>query len=152
MNYPKLKPRFTRWRLRVGRSPIHRRGVFTTEDIPSHRQVMEYTGERITRREAVERFEKIWHSRKRNKLIYLFQVSTRWVIDGAVGGSGAELVNHACDPNLRARRIRGRIFYFSRRPLRKGDELTLDYRYPKEPPRVACRCGSAACRGTINRN
>jgi uncharacterized protein len=152
MNYPKLNPRFTHWRLRVGRSTIHRRGVFTTEDIPSHRQVVEYTGERITRREAVERFEKIWHSRKRNKLIYLFQVSTRWVIDGAVGGSGAELVNHACDPNLRARRIRGRIFYFSRRPLRKGDELTLDYRYPKEPPRVACRCGSPACRGTINRN
>jgi len=81
----------------------------------------------------------------------LFHLNARWVIDGSVGGSGAELINHACEPNLKARRLGGRIFYFSRRPVRKGKELTLDCRYSKESPPVACRCGSRACRGTINR-
>ena len=150
MKYSKLDPRSACWQLRVGRSPIHRLGVFAAEDIPSRRKVIEYTGERISQRETVRRFEKIWHSRKRNKRFYLIDLSARWTIDGSVGGSGAELVNHACDPNLRALRIRGHIFYFTRRPIRKGEELTLDYGYSKKSPRVVCRCGSPSCRGIIN--
>ena len=150
MKYPKLDRRIAHWQLRVARSPIHRLGVFAAEDIPGHRKVVEYTGERITIREAARRFEKIWKSRKRNKRFYLFTLSKRWSIDGSVGGSGAELVNHACNPNLRARRVRGRIFYFTSGPIRKGEELTLDYRYSKKSPRVVCRCGSPACRGVIN--
>lgn len=147
----RINHRFTHFQLRVGRSPIHQCGVFASEDIPSLRKVVEYTGERITTRQAAGRFKKIWHSRKRSKRLYLFYVNTRWVIDGSVCGSGAELINHACDPNLRSRRIGSRIFYFSRKTIRRGDELTVDYRYPKESPRVVCRCGSAACRGTVNR-
>ena len=135
----------------MGRSAIHRLGVFAAEDIPNRRKVVEYTGERITQRETVKRFQKIWQSRKRSKCFYLIGLSSRWVIDGSVGGSGAELVNHACNPNLRARRVRGRLFYFTRRPIRKGEELTLDYRYSKKSPTVVCHCGAPSCRGTINR-
>ena len=145
-------PRFTSWRLRVGRSSIHRMGVFAAEDIATGQRVIEYTGERITHREARKRFVKFWRSRKRGKGIYLFYLNKRWVIDGAVGGSGAGYINHACDPNLLARRIRGHIFYFSRRPIRNGEELTVDYRFAKKAARVACHCGSPTCRGTINRN
>jgi uncharacterized protein len=151
LKHPRVNPRFSHFQLRVGRSPIHRFGVFAREDIPSRQKVVEYTGQRITQCEARERFEQVWRSRKRNKRIYLFHVSTRWVIDGAVGGSGAELINHSCDPNLRSRRIRGHILYFSRRKIARGEELTVDYRFPKKSPRVVCRCGSHFCRGTINR-
>jgi SET domain-containing protein len=126
-------------------------GVFAAEDIPKDRRVIEYSGERITQREAVKRFEKIWQSRRRDKRICLFYLNARRVIDGAVGGSGAQFINHGCDPNLRTRRIRGHIFYFSRKRIRKGEELTVDYRFPKNAARVACRCGSPSCRGTINR-
>ena len=151
MKYPKLDPRFTCWRLRVGRSRIHRLGVFAAENIPNRRKVVEYTGERISLSEAAKRFEKLWRSRKRNKRFYWFSLNARWVIDGAVGGSGAGFINHGCDPNLGTRRIRGHIFYFSRRPIRKGEELTVDYSFSKEAVRVPCRCGAPACRGTINR-
>jgi uncharacterized protein len=147
-----LDSRFTYQRLRVGRSSIHRMGVFAAEDIVRGRKIIEYTGERITHREARKRFVKFWRSRKRGKGIYLFYVNKRWVIDGAVGGSGAGYINHACDPNLRARRIRGHIFYFSRKPIRKGEELTVDYRFARNAARVVCHCGSSACRGTINRS
>jgi uncharacterized protein len=147
-----LDPRFTGWRLRVGRSSIHRMGVFAAEDIASRRKVIEYTGERITQREARKRFVRFWRSRKRGKGIYLFYLDKRWVIDGAVDGSGAGYINHACDPNLRARQIRGHIFYFSRRRIQKGEELTVDYRFAKKAARIVCHCGAPACRGTINRS
>jgi SET domain-containing protein len=149
--HPAFNPRYTRWCLRVERSQIHGLGVFAAEQIPKGRRVIEYAGERITQREAVKRFEKIWRSRKADKRICLFYLDKRWVIDGAVDGSGAQFINHRCDPNLRARRIRGHIFYFSRKRIRKGEELTVDYRFSKKATRVVCRCGSAICRGTINR-
>jgi len=111
--------------------------------------VIEYTGERITNRQADRRFLKIMHSRKR-KRFYLFTLNRRWVIDGSVSGSGAELINHGCDPNLVQRRVRGHIFYFSRRRIRRGEELTIDYHFPKKTVIWPCRCGSRKCRGTIN--
>lgn len=146
---PKLNPRYTYWRLRVGISPIHRFGVFAAEDIPSGRKVIEYAGERVTYREGVKRFVRIWRSGK-FKPICLFRLNRRWVIDGSVGGSGAELINHACEPNLRTRRIRDHILYFSCRRVRKGEELAVDYRFSKKAVRIPCHCGSPKCRGTIN--
>jgi uncharacterized protein len=145
-----IAPRFNRWRLRVARSPIHRFGIFATIGIPRGRKVIEYTGERITMKEALRRLEKIHRFRRRGARVYLFHLTSRRVIDGAVGGSGAEWINHSCDPNLRARKIGNRIFYFSRRQIHSGEELTIDYRFPEDSVRVVCRCGSPACRGTIN--
>jgi SET domain-containing protein len=149
-NGPKLDPQFTNWRLRIEPSRIHRLGVFAAEDISRGRKVIEYTGERISRRTARKRFLRIWRS-ARPKRYYLFELDRRWVVDGAVGGSGAELINHSCDPNLRTRRIRGHILYFSRREIPRGEELTVDYRFSERAVRVRCRCGSPKCRGSINR-
>jgi len=147
--YPKLDPRFHCWRLRVGRSRIQGLGVFAAQAIASGRKVFEYTGERISHREANERFRRMMRSRK-PKRFCLFHLNRRCMIDGAVNGSGAELINHSCNPNLRTRRIRGHILYFSRRRIRKGEELTLDYKFSKRALRVPCSCGSPLCRGTIN--
>jgi uncharacterized protein len=149
-NRVKLDPRFTNWNLRVKPSGIHRLGVFASENISRGRKVIEYTGERISRRVAAARFRRIWRSAG-PKRCYLFQLNRGWAIDGAVGGSGAELINHSCDPNLQTRRILGHILYFSRREIRRGEELTVDYRFPKRSVRIRCRCGSPKCRGTINR-
>jgi len=144
-----IDPRASRFRLQVHRSPIHGFGVFAKEVIPARQQIIEYTGERITRREALERLKKFW-TPGRPKPIYFFRVSRYWDIDGSVGGSGAEFVNHSCSPNLSARRRRGHVFLFSRRNIRAGEELTLDYRFPANSERIPCRCGAPRCRGTIN--
>ena len=71
-------------------------------------------------------------------------------IDGAVGGSGAEYFNHSCDPNIVAVIRQGHILYLSRRPIQRGEELTFDYHFAKDVPKVPCCCGNTACRGTIN--
>jgi len=145
---PAIDPRFARYRLRVGRSRVHGRGVFAAEPIPAGRKVMEYTGERISRRETRRRFLRAWRSRERH--IYLARLNLYWAVDGSVGGSGAELINHSCDPNLQWKRSRGHLFFFSRRKIRPGEELSLDYAFRKDGPAVPCRCGARSCRGTIN--
>jgi SET domain-containing protein len=116
-------------------------GVFANEPIPAHRKVIEYTGERIGRNEA--------RRRSNPKHVYLFELDRYWQIDGAIGGSGAEYINHSCEPNLRARLVRGHILYFSKRPIVRGEELTVDYQYP-EITRMPCSCGAASCRRTMS--
>jgi len=45
---------------------------------------------------------------------------------------------------------RGHILYMCKRPIRKGEELTIDYHFAKNVEKVPCKCGSPNCRGTIN--
>jgi uncharacterized protein len=130
------------FRLRIGPSKIHRWGVYAAEPIPARRKVIEYTGERISRRETKKRAERA--------LNYLFTLDKYWTIDGSAGGSGAQYINHCCEPNLAARIVKGHILYISLRDIRVGEELTVDYHFDKDVEMVPCACGTAACRGTIN--
>ena len=91
-------------------------------------------------------------SRASRPLNYIFTLDKYWSLDGSDGGSGAEFINHCCEPNLVARIIKGHIIYFSLRPILKGEELTVDYHFAKNVEKVPCCCGSAECRGTINVN
>jgi uncharacterized protein len=83
-------------------------------------------------------------------LNYLAALDSYWAIDGAVGGNGAELINHSCEPNLKPRRIGNRLWLVSLRKVRAGEELTWDYHFAKNGEKVRCHCGSPKCRGTIN--
>jgi SET domain-containing protein len=139
---PKIDPRYASYRLEVRPSAIHRWGVFALERIPPRRKVIEYTGEKISRRETKRRSE--------GSLIYLFELNPYWCVDGSVGGSGAELINHSCAPNLRAVIMKGHILYFSAAEIEPGEELTIDYHFEKHMEKVPCRCGAPRCRGTIN--
>ncbi|MBM3813230.1 MAG: SET domain-containing protein-lysine N-methyltransferase [Acidimicrobiia bacterium] len=140
---PSLDPKHCCFRLRVGRSPIEGWGVYAEEPIPANRKVIEYTGERISRREANRRSEA---SRK----VFLFTIDSYWCKDGAIGGSGAEYINHCCTPNIRSVVLKGHILYMSLRPIAPGEELTVDYNFGKHEEKHPCRCGSPHCRGTLN--
>ncbi len=139
---PRIDSQYACFRLRVGPSRIHRWGVFAEEWIPPRHKVIEYTGERISRREAKRRSQR--------PCVYLFELNSYWCVDGAVGGSGAELINHSCDPNLYAVILKGHILYMSKRAIAPGEELTIDYRLDHDADPVPCRCGAPNCRGTIN--
>ena len=140
---PHINPEYACFELKLARSAIHRWGVYAAEFIPAGKKVIEYTGERISRRETKRRSEL-------SKFTYLFTLDPYWTIDGAAGGSGAEYVNHSCEPNLVSRIVRGHILYVALRDIKPGQELTIDYRFDKDVEKVVCRCGSANCRGTIN--
>jgi SET domain-containing protein len=143
MSEPQIDTDFTQFQLRIGRSKIHRWGVYAKEFIPRNRKVIEYTGERISRHETKRRADS-------SDLNYLFTLDKYWTLDGSVGGSGAEYINHSCDPNITARVFKGHILYYSNRDIRPGEELTVDYQFSRDVEKVACACGADRCRGTIN--
>jgi len=127
--------------IRIRRSHLHGYGVFAIEDIPRGRRVIEYMGRRLNREER---------SRiSPHKDCYLVSMNSRWVIDGSRGGSGAQFINHSCNPNLEWRCVRNHLLLFSRRKICAGEELTVRYRYPIKLQRVPCRCGARRCRGTL---
>lgn len=140
--FPRIDPKHACFQLEIRTSPIHRYGVYAAEPIPAGRKVIEYTGEKISRRETKRRSSR--------RLNYLFTLDLYWTLDGSVGGSGAEYINHSCDPNIRAWVHKGHILYMSKRGIELGEELTVDYHFARDVERVPCACGSPRCRGTIN--
>ena len=140
---PCIDPNFACFRLAVRPSRIHRFGVYAEEVIPAHRKVIEYTGERISRKETKRRSD--------GEFTYLFTLDNYWTIDGAFGGSGAEIINHSCEPNLVPRIMKGHIIYMSLRAIKRAEELTVDYNFAYIGDRTACSCGAKECRGIIER-
>jgi len=138
----RIDPKYACFRLKLGRSGIHGWGVYAGERIAARHKVIEYTGQRLNRTETSKR--------GLGPRTYLFTLDNYWTLDGAVGGSGAELINHSCTPNLYTWIYKGHILYMSKRDIRRGEELTVDYHFSDKIEDVPCKCGSALCRGTIN--
>ena len=140
---PKLDPKFVCYKMEIRKSKIHRFGIYALERIPANRKVIEYTGERCNRMETKKRGE--------GEYTYLFAVDNYWTLDGAVGGSGAEIINHSCEPNVVTRIMKGHIIYMSLRTIKRGEELTVDYNFDKDTGNNKCECGTKSCRGTLQK-
>jgi SET domain-containing protein len=138
MRIPRIKRKFAFVPLRIKDSPLQGFGLFAAAAIPRGTKVIEYSGTRIPRAEAIAGGP-FWDR-------YKVTVSRRWAIDGGKGGSGAQFINHSCRPNLRPQITRGHVFFFSVRNIQAGEELTFRYAYPSKLRRLPCRCGAANCR------
>ncbi len=137
----------------IRESAIQGRGGFATRAIRKGERIAEYLGERISWKEADSRYDDTGMGRHHT---FLFSVTSRTVIDGAVDGSEARFINHSCGPNCEAVDDHGRIFIEAIRGIRDGEELTYDYAYERDAAHTdedealySCRCGSGKCRGTI---
>jgi len=140
---PRIDPRYACFQLEIKPSVIHRFGVYAGERIPANRKVIEYTGQRISNRAANQRD---W-----GKYTYLFGLDRYWSLDGSIGGSGAEIINHCCEPNLITRVMKGHIIYMSMRDIKAGEELTIQYNFEKDVDHAPCKCGAKSCKGTMIR-
>lgn len=133
-------------------SAIHGRGVRARETIPADTRIVEYTGERITKAEAVRREAQRLARQRRggDDSVYVFTLNRRHDLDGRARRNVARLINHSCAPNCRVEVIRGRIWIIARREIPAGAELTFDYGFSfSEWRRHPCRCGSRRCAGFI---
>lgn len=135
------------------RSVISGRGAFAIRDIRKGDRLIEYVGERVSHAVADARYD---DESMKSHHTFLYSVSTRMVIDAAVGGNDSRFINHSCDPNCEAVIETGRVFIYARKPIRPGEELNYDYGYerdgtetPEDEARYVCRCGARKCRGTI---
>ncbi len=140
---PMIDANRCRFHLKSGPSTIHRWGIFAAEEIPARRRVIEYTGQKIDEKEV--------YRRSFRQYLYVFWLNENWALDGAFGGSGAEFINHSCEPNLYTAISRGRIYLSSACRIVSGEELTLDYNLDEGDEQLPCSCGSANCRKYLNR-
>jgi SET domain-containing protein len=139
--------------MRLRRSRVHGRGAFARARIRKGTRIIEYLGDRITHRQADQRYE---DKSDRDSHTFLFIVDRGVVIDGGVNGNDARFINHSCDPNCESVIHDRRVFIESIRTIRPGEELTYDYQIGRDrndPADVdeifACRCGSSTCRGSM---
>lgn len=126
----------------IHESSIDSEGCYTTKPIGKGELVIEYTGRRLTVKEADALYD--GHPRT-----YLFGLlDGQHVIDGE---GAAAFINHSCDPNCEVDEVEGRIFIAAIRDIAAGEELTYDYNlYDGDLDDVApCRCGAENCRGTM---
>jgi uncharacterized protein len=140
---PRIDPKFAGFKMSIRKSKIHRYGVYAEERIPANRKVIEYTGERLNRRETKRRGE--------GEYTYLFTLDKYWTLDGAFGGSGAEIINHSCEPNVVSRIMKGHIIYMSLRTIEPGEEITVDYNFEYVGDKNSCSCGASTCRSVMER-
>lgn len=79
---------------------------------------------------------------------YLFGLADGHTVIDGIGP--ASLFNHSCRPNCRPNEEEGRVFFYARRNIAAGEELTIDYNIGNSNEReMPCHCGSANCRGTM---
>lgn len=103
---------------RLGRS-LTGLGLFATKPIKKRSRLAEYKGPRLTVDEA-ERAEA-----RGNR--YLFEVNSRWTIDGKARSNIARYFNHSCNPNTDSTIRGGRVFIYTLRNIKPGEELTYHY-------------------------
>jgi hypothetical protein len=119
--------------LRVKRSSAGL-GLFAGEDIPKGVCVIEYVGRTISKEEEFN-----------SKSLYLFEVSKNKTIDGKPKWNKAGYINHSCKPNCEVIIHAGRVFVFSKRAIKAGEELGYDYErdyFVDHIQPYGCKCGA----------
>lgn len=143
-------PKNRYWTVRS--SSIHNRGIFASTDIPMDTPIIEYVGEKITKAESQRRGDALINRSKKSggAAVYIFTLNQRFDLDGAKGRNPARYINHSCAPNCEAYIIRGRIWIYSLRDIKAGEELTYNYGFDIESwDEHPCRCGADRCVGFI---
>jgi SET domain-containing protein len=139
----------------VRNSEIHGRGVFALRRIRKGTRILEYTGERISNKEADRRYDD--DNMKRHHT-FLFTLDSKTCIDGSIktGGGDASFINHSCEPNCEAVITGRKIFIHALHTIEPGTELAYDYQYERTGENDAklekfyiCKCGAPNCRGSI---
>ncbi|WP_445503756.1 SET domain-containing protein [Microvirga sp. G4-2] len=123
---------------RIGRSETGL-GLFATDEIEKGTFIIEYLGPKISNAEV--------HRRRSTR--YLFEVNSRWTIDGSPRWNTARYINHSCRPNAEAVVSRGRIRIKAIRRIKPGDEITYNYGknyFDTFIRPIGCKC--LACRTT----
>ena len=161
-------------RLRVCPSGPCGWGVWAQEDIPRGQHLFNYAGEVISTHEARAR-EKVYKADGDGEVHYLYDIVIRnksgkqgrqvtATIDSTMFGNIARFVNHRChDPSMHVVVDTGTLYptslalplikFYSKRDIRAGEELTVDYSPGADTDtlakQVVCKCMSLHCRGWL---
>ncbi len=107
-------------------------GLFALKPIPKGKRIIEYTGPIISNEEV---------DKRRGK--YFFQINSKWSVDGSPRGNTARYVNHSCNPNAEAFISGHRVWIWSKKNIKEGEEITFDYGkeyFDDHIKPTGCRC------------
>ena len=140
---------------KVKKSKIHGTGVFASKDIKKNTKIIEYIGEKVLRSEGNKRSEKRlkrYLNSASTGSVYIFEVNSKYDIDGSPIYNKARYINHSCDPNCEVDIKKGRIWISSIKNIKRGDELSYDYGFEFDEDDFMdhkCNCGSKKCIGFV---
>ena len=100
---------------RVGRSRTGL-GGFATREIGKKELIDRYRGPIITNEQADKRDNR-----------YMFEVNSRWTIDGSGRRNLARYFNHSCRPNAESDVKGHKVIIVARKKIQPGEEITYDY-------------------------
>ena len=136
------------------KSRVHGSGLFASQNIKKGSQIIEYVGDKVTKREGDRRADKqINKAKKYNKngMVYVFELNKRYDIDGDVPYNHARLINHSCNPNCEVVIDNNRLWVSAIKNIKKNHELSYNYGYSYDTDygEHICKCGSSRCVGYI---
>ncbi|HSV25572.1 MAG TPA: SET domain-containing protein-lysine N-methyltransferase [Xanthobacteraceae bacterium] len=103
---------------RIGRA-LTGLGLFAIRPIKRGAYIATYRGRRVTTEEA--------DRREARGARYLFTLNKRWAIDGSPRWNVARYINHSCKPNAEALISGRRVWIWSRKNIKAGEEINYDY-------------------------
>src|SRR5262245_39866765 len=103
---------------RIGRSRTGL-GLFATAPIKKGAFIVEYKGRKLTN----ERADKLEARGNR----YLYEINSRWTIDGASRKNLGRYANHSCSPNAETNTIGNKVIIRAIKNIRTGAEITYNY-------------------------
>jgi uncharacterized protein len=121
--------------LRVGRAKAGL-GLFACVPIKKGQFIVRYTGRKM-RTEAADELD----------TRYLFEINSRWTIDGSSRKNRARYINHSCRPNAEVYFVKHVIKIRAIKNIKPGDEITYHYGrdyFDSFIKSAGCRCMSCA--------
>ena len=130
---------------RIGRSATGL-GLFAIKPIKRAAYIATYRGRIITTEEA--------DRREARGARYMFELNSRWTIDGSPRWNVARYINHSCRPNAKPVGRNGGIVIVALRRIEPGEEIT--YSYGPEYLEYfldngGCRCASCRRKAALRR-
>ena len=119
------------WNLKVKKSSAGC-GLFATKEIPKGVCLIEYFGRVLSEEEQ-------YTSRSK----YLFEINSKITIDGRARENIARYINHSCKPNSEVEIKKGKVYIFSIKKIKAGEEICYDYGkeyFDTHIRKGGCRC------------
>jgi uncharacterized protein len=99
--------------------PFPRLGLFATTPIKKGAFIVEYKGRKLTTEQA----DKLEARGNR----YLYEINSRWTIDGTSRKNLGRYTNHSCRPNAKTHRIGHKVIIRAIKNIKAGAEITYNY-------------------------
>ncbi len=125
----------------VAKSRIKGRGLFTPKAIAARAKIGEFEGEVVGLMEG--------RRRAKGRAVIAIVELDKYALDATRSKRGFRFMNHSCAPNTFIRCTKDRAEFYALRPIRAGEELTVDYGASHHGGRLPCTCGAPRCRGWL---